>query len=257
MNKVMENKNSLIKFKFGEKEYTITSPTSKILRESRFKSSKVFTEAIREGFYTRRKLEILFKEENTEISILTAHAQKKEELFKLIADVTKEAEEETDANRLDYLATLLKFYREALIQEDLSLNNLFNNTAEQMAEEERINFLTYSLIREESGAKLWESYDAFLDDSQFELVEHCKYQVLCWDMRLDPNWEKELPEAKYTKKAEDIRKEEENKKSMALSKEEVIKPTEPDLEVVPIKEVEPEVKRKKRGPKVSKQVDKK
>ena len=201
-------------FKFEDKTYVILSPSVAIIRESRYKYSKAFTSAIKEGLYSRKKLEALLRHQNAEV--LEDHFNRRADLLKAYAEAREYFEEykgKTEPEQMEAYLGLMRSAKENLIQEDLSMNNLFANTAEQLAEEDRINFMTYSLVRyEDSFTKIWDSFDEFMDDPQFELVEHCKYQVMCWDFKLDPeittrNPEKDL-EDMISKVRDDVTKKE-------------------------------------------------
>ena len=234
-------------FKFEDKNYVILSPSISIIRESRYRYSKAFTSAIKEGLYSRKKLEALLRHQNAEV--LEDHFNKRADLLKSYAEAREYFEEykgKNEPEQMEAYLGLMRSAKESLIQEDLSMNNLFANTAEQLSEEDRINFMTYSLVRyEENFTKIWDSFEDFMDDPQFELVEHCKYQVMCWDFKLDPeittkNQEKELEDmiskvrsdkTKLEAEVLETKKIEEDKIESALEKKE----TEVSVKTLPKK----------------------
>jgi hypothetical protein len=225
-------------FKFEDKNYIILSPSVSVIREARYRYSKAFTSAIKEGLYSRKKLEALLRHQNAEV--LEDHFNRRADLLKSYAESRQYFEEEKSKNnpeQMEAFLGLMRSAKESLIQEDLSMNNLFANTAEQLAEEDRINFLTYSLIRyEENYTKIWESFDEFLEDPQFELVEHCKYQVMCWDFKLDPeisnkNLEKDLEDMISKVREGNLKKEEVLVPQKDVEKEEKVEVEEKELVV--------------------------
>lgn len=213
----MENTVKIInEFEFESLKYKVVEPTANILREAKYKYTKAFTDAIKQGFYTKKKLELILKEDHADI--INAHVSKRAELIKLMSDTQKAIDVSEDPDQVAYFAELMKIYRETLINEDVSMNVLFQSTAETLAEDERVNFLIYSLIRSDSGEMLWNSYEDFLNDGRYYLIEACKYQILCWDYKLDPNWEAKLPEASAIKKVDQLRKKKEQAKQLEESK---------------------------------------
>lgn len=189
-------------FKFDNKVYNIVEPNLQVVRESKYRYSKSFTDAIKQGFYTKKKLEMVLKEGHADL--IESHIDKRAKVIREMASTQTEISNSNDPDRLKYLAELMKIYREALFQEDLSMKSLFDATADSMADEERLNFLTYSLTRDENGTRLWESYEEFLEDNNFTFVEACRYELMCWEYKIDPNWQDSLPETEAIKKAESI-----------------------------------------------------
>jgi hypothetical protein len=184
------------------KTFNIVEPNLQIVRESKYKFSKVFTDAIKAGFYTRKKLEAVLKEGHQDL--ITDHIEKRTKILTEMAETQNEIQTCVDPLRLKFLAELLRIYRETLFQEDLSMKSLFDSTADSMADEERINYLTFSLVRDEAFKNLWETFDEYLQDTNYSFIETCRYELMCWEYKIDPNWQDTLPESAAIQKAESI-----------------------------------------------------
>lgn len=199
----VENKFKILKeFNIDDKVFYIVEPTLNIVRDSKYNFSKTFTDSLKSGFYTRKKLEMILKQDH--VDIIQNHIDKRSELLQEMVKIQGEIETCQDAIQLRYLAEILRINREAIFQEDLSMKSMFDSTADSLADEERINFLTFSLTKTSDFKPIWISYDDFLNDNDYVFVERCRYEVLCWEYKIDPNWQKTLPETEALKRADSM-----------------------------------------------------
>lgn len=189
-------------FVADDKTYHIVEPNLNIVRESKYRFSKKFTDSIKEGFYTKKKLESVLKEGHADL--IDSHIEKRSKLLTDMAETQKQISESQDPIKLRFLAELMRIYREAIFQEDLSMKSLFDSTADVMADEERINYLTFSLTRDDELNPLWDSYEDYLSDNNYPFVEACRYELMCWEYKIDPNWQETLPETAAMHKAQSI-----------------------------------------------------
>lgn len=229
----MENKNEINgkkiarEFSFDEKKFIILEPTLNILRESKYKYSNAYTAAAKAGLYSQKKLETLLREEQSDV--IDDFLSRRAELLKNLTDTQDLLEKAQDPNEILALAEMVKICREGLVREEMSMNNIFAITIEQLAEEDRVNFLTYSLVKDAEGKDIWKSFETFLDDNNFSFIDACKYNVYCWDFKVDPLWRNSLPEelaiekakklmAETVEKAEPVKQEEEIKAEVKREK---------------------------------------
>jgi hypothetical protein len=221
----VNNKNIAKTFKVEDKEYIILEPSLNILREAKFRYSKSYTDAVKGGLYTRKKLETLLREEQSDV--INDHISRRSELLKNLTDTQDLLNASTSPDQTLYLAELVRVCRESLLQEDMSMNNLFASTAEQLADEDRINYLTFSLVKLGDGKDLWNTFEEFMNDNRFNLIDTCKYNIYCWDFKVDPQWRNSLPEEIAIKKVELLKyqEQEEEKQKELQVKEPIIKKT--------------------------------
>jgi hypothetical protein len=220
----MERKDRIVRaFEVENLKLQLIEPTVSSIREAKYNYSKKFTEYLKQGFYTRRKLESLLDTENS--GYVKNHLERREELLKAISEVNKLIESEKDPEKLEALAGIMSLYRNYLLQEDTSMNSIFSNTVETMAEEDRLNYLTTTMIKKEDGIFLWNSLEDLLQESNYGLVESCKYQVSCWEYNLDPAWEDSLPESIAILRAKKLREDLETTSKETIKSEPIKKQT--------------------------------
>lgn len=235
-------------FSFGEVDYVVLAPTISSVREAKYVYAKSFTDALKQGFLTKKKMEsTLFLADK---EIFQSYMDRRSELLKLMNDTDIAINEKSEPDELEYLAELMSAYRDNLLQEDMNLSNLFANTADQLAEDDKINFLAFSLIRKKDLSKIWQTYEEYTAQTDAAFVEVCKYQIMCLDYNLNPDWEKGLPENVAREKATQLRvaQKKENEKLEAELESKKVKTAE-----IVKEEVKPEIE----GEKVEKKVRKK
>lgn len=201
--KMNKQRKVLSEFTYENKKFKLVQPTVKIMKEAKHRHTKVFTNCLKEGFYTKRKLEAQLSD--GDFDVIQDHLTRRGEILKLFTETQSQLDLSEDPAEIDYLAELLSLYRSSLVQEDNSMNVVYSNTADQMSEDERLNFLMYSLIKNEDLSNVWDSYSDFEEDPDFDFTEQCRYQLMCWEYSLNPNWEENLPETEAKKKANVIR----------------------------------------------------
>ena len=197
-----ENKEP-VKFKLEDKEYIIAKPSVSVLREAKFKYNKAFTNAIASGFYTRKNLELILK--SKEVNIIEDYNKRRDDLFKDALQVQLKISKSDDPNELDQLGMDLQYIRQAMVADNSYMDNLFSNCAEQIADDERLDYLTFKLVRNSDNTPIWNSIEEFLEDDRFEFVEHCKFQVICWTYKINPEDNEKEPSQEAFDKADKIR----------------------------------------------------
>jgi len=207
----MDNKSKdskkLAVFTYNDKEYYITKPTVKVLRESKHQHSKAFTKALREGLPTKQQFHKSLIENDPDL--FKEYADRKMEIIKYMTETEELLDKALTALEINHFSDLLEMYRDTITQEDLAVEQLYSHTAEAFAEDSRINFLIYSMLRDSEGRVVWDSIDLFEEEDDYEFIDHVKYQLTCWEYNLDPSWKENLPETKGRAKAEELRKLEE------------------------------------------------
>lgn len=210
----MKSNKFAAEFKHEEQHFKLLKPSSAVIREAKFIHSKTFTQSIKDGLFTRRKMESVLK--TGDINVVDEYNARRNELLRLYTETRDIAEQNNNPDELISLVGLMAIYRDRLIQEDLSMNSILGNTADQVAEDDRINYLTSQLIVDAEGKKVWNTLDDFLQDTRYEFVEQCKYHVFCWSYSVDPeNNNANEVEQTLLKKAQDIRTESKELKTKA------------------------------------------
>lgn len=185
--------------------FNILRPNSKVNREARFIYTRRFTEALKGGFLTKKRLEAILKGEVGGVDVLANHVSRRAEILEQYADILRAAELSELPEELDMYSDMLVIYRNQLMEEDISINSLFQNTAEQIADDDEICFLVSELTIDPSGKRVWESLEALMSDDRSELVEAAKYQVMCFKYGINPKETYSGAETKFKEKAEALR----------------------------------------------------
>jgi hypothetical protein len=226
----MESKiKTVSEFEVEGVKYRLIFPNVTTIRDANFKHRKAFTDALKNGFYTKKKLELILQE--GDINVIKNHVDRRAEILKQYYDASVLVDKAETSENLEFLAEILRTHRESFVQEDMSMNSLFANTAEQLAEDERVNYLCSRLIRHDDYSPVWDTYEDYLDDNNYVFIERCKYEVLKWDYNLAGEDTESQPEFKALKKAESIRKAaEEKEKEESVTKEVIEEKVETPVE---------------------------
>ena len=206
----MEKSRIFREFSFNNQEFYVKTPSLNILREAKYAYAKSFTDAIKRGFLTKKKMEITLMQADPEI--LKEYTTRRAEILKSMMDAEEEMGKAQLSEDLEYLAEVMSIYRNTLLQEDMNLSSLFSNTADQLAEDDKINFLVFSLIYKKTGEQVWKTISELLEAIDDVFIEACKYQIMCLDYNLKPDWDKDLPEYKTRTRALEMRTLEEKAK---------------------------------------------
>jgi len=224
---------------FGPDEeivYYIEQPTAEDIRGADWQYSKTYTQCLVEGITTSAEM----------IDILTRRGiigsefeQRAVELSQnLGAKITLlETTEDFDVKRELSIETARA--REELFQWNQRLNGPMNNTAEQISDDARLEYLTSTMVFNEAGERVWGSFDIYLKEKSQALALRARYEVMLYLQGLDADFIDQTPEAvamrevelDIIEKAEDVLRaeavalEEETKKSEGAEEAQATKKT--------------------------------
>ena len=203
-----------------ETTYILKQPTARVVRDSRWRYSVVYNQALKEGLLTERQMsELLNPEEDTlsaknqtsdkDISRLTS-------MYIRAGILQQELDEEEDFDAKRNIAQRLSELRQEIFQEETSLKAPYNNTAEQRAEEARLDFLLFNMVFNKSGERVWDTEEDFEEDTNVLLCETAKVHLIYWMNDLPEDWQENLPETKILREGleKDIKQATEFKKQI-------------------------------------------
>lgn len=201
-------KNIIRKFKVEDQEYTLIKPNARISREAKLAYTKAWTQAIKEGFFLKEDLKKLLRDKNN--SFVDENEAQQDELRNKIVELQEilDNSKNLTADEMENAATLLASYRAALIETDKILNEILSNTAESIAEEEKFLVLIAGCTLNSQGNKVWDSLESLLDEKDVDLVANAKFEMLCVEYQIEPDWQKNLPEYKAIEEIKNKREEE-------------------------------------------------
>lgn len=177
-----------------QKTYYISDPSGEDIRKADWNYSKVFNQALADGFPTQAQmLEILKKRglisdeyttevEKTRIGLAAA-------LFRL-----ENLTDDSDDSEREGLAIEVAEYRDALFRLNQRVNGPLGNTCENLAEDARTEYLTSRIIQKQDGARLWPVFDDYLHEQQPGLCIKSRFEVMLWLQGLESNFLENTPE---------------------------------------------------------------
>lgn len=189
-----------IEFEVDGTKYQIKSPSSRVTQEASRRYSIEFTKCLREGIMTQEQMKDFLMEHK----VWTEEDEKEEqEITKKIADLEVEIFRGSPRKKK---VTLEEGRKKSLEMRELRSRyaNLLSerqsyesNTAENIADNARFDFLVSECTFNEDNTKVYNSYEDYLEKSSDELA-FTAASVLAKNMyQLDDNFQKNLPENRF------------------------------------------------------------
>jgi hypothetical protein len=186
----------------GEDEttkYFIETPTAEDIRGADWQYSKTYTQCLVEGITTSAEM----------MDILTRRGiigpefeQRANELAQNLAEAIADLDMSADFNEKRERSLKVAQAREELYQWNQRLNGPMNNTAEQMSDDARLEYLTSRMVVNEAGDKVWDSYDHYLKEKSQSLALRARFEVMLYLQGLDSDFLEKTPEAKAMREVE-------------------------------------------------------
>lgn len=159
----MDETKNFVKFELDDKKYTVIKPTNKIRKQSDAIYAKAYREAIGNGFLLNVEIDKILEERNLTDNDITKERTK---LVKQIRDleVILAKEEYSSVEEGKEVAFKIKDLRSQLINADTAKSELNKLSADNLAENKRFAFLSYSCISSDDGKPVWSSFEEYEDD---------------------------------------------------------------------------------------------
>lgn len=183
----------------GTKTYYLGLPTSEQIRKAEWHYSKMYNKALVEGVSTTAEMmDILTKR-----GIYGPDYEKKlQELQVDVAIKIAAMQNEQDTDAKAELAREVERLRDDLYRWNQRLTGPLSNSCEQMAEDAKTEYLTSVVVQDESGDLVWESYDAFVAESNQGLALKARFEVMLWLQGLDADFLEKTPERTVLREVE-------------------------------------------------------
>jgi len=215
--------------------YFIANPTGEDIRKADWQYSKIYNQAILDDLLTQSQMIDLLKKqgvvsENYANEVEEARARLAAELYKLesLPDSTPDVDLEDAA--LSVAAT-----RDELFRLNQRVNGPMGNTCENIAEDARVEFLTSRVVQTKEGIKLWEDYNAYLNEENTALSVKSRFEVMLWMQGLNSDFLDNTPEQQALREVNQKRVEE----ALASLKEEREEEDYPENTEVEVLELPP------------------
>ena len=179
----------------GEPEhYFIADPSGEDVRKADWQYSKIFNQALADGFPTQAQMVDVLKErgiisddytkevEQTRIELATALFR----LDNLLPDATDFDREQT--------AIEVAALRDKLFRLNQRVNGPLANTCENLAEDARIEFLTSRIIQKQDGIRVWKDFETYRATDNTPLTVKSRFEVMLWLQGLESNFLEKTPE---------------------------------------------------------------
>lgn len=182
-----------------ETKYYIETPTAEDIRGADWQYSKTYTQCLVEGITTSAEM----------MDILTRRGiigpefeQRANELSEKLAEAIAGLESTDDMNAKRELSVKVARAREELFQWNQRLNGPMNNTAEQISDDARLEYLTSVMVVNEKDEKVWESYNNYLKEKSQALALRARFEVMLYLQGLDSDFLEQTPEAQAMREVE-------------------------------------------------------
>ncbi len=177
-----------------EVSYFIAQPNAADIRKADWQYSKIYNQAIVDGFLTQAQMIDLLKDKGI---LSDDYAEKVEttriglasELFKL--ENIKEDSEEVER---EAIALEIARLRDELFALNQQVNGPMGNTCENLAEDGRTEYLTSRIVQIQDGSHLWEDFDTYQNEENSTLSVKSRFEVMLWIQGLDSNFLENTPE---------------------------------------------------------------
>ena len=189
------------RFFFGsdDNKYFIEAPTAENIRGADWQYSKTFTQCLVEGITTSAEM----------VDILTRRGiigpefeQRAVELSDKLRAKINLLEQASDIDIKRELSLDVARAREELFQWNQRLNGPMNNTAEQISDDARLEYLTSAMVVKEDSKRVWDSYDSYLKEKSQALALRARFEVMLYLQGLSSDFLDQTPEARAMREVE-------------------------------------------------------
>ena len=176
--------------------YFIANPTGEDIRKADWQYSKIYNQAIVDGFLTQAQMVEVLKEKKIISDDYTERLDRirtslAAELFKLENLLDEASDDEKEAVALE-VASL----RDELFRINQMVNGPMGNTCENLAEDARTEYLTSRIIQTKDSKKVWEDFQDYRDEDNTALCVKSRFEVMLWMQGLGSDFLENTPEQK-------------------------------------------------------------
>jgi len=182
-----------------ETKYYIETPTAEDIRGADWQYSKTYTQCLVEGITTSAEMMDILTRRGI---IGSEFEQRANELAEKLADAIAALEATSDLDAKRELSINVARAREELFQWNQRLNGPMNNTAEQISDDARLEYLTSSMVVDKDVEKVWDGYNTYLKEKSQALALRARFEVMLYLQGLESDFLDQTPEAQAMKEVE-------------------------------------------------------
>lgn len=183
------------RFFFGpdeETKYYIEPPSADDIRGADWQYSKIYTKCLIDGITTSAEMVDIL----TMRGIIGPEFEKRvTELSEKLAEKIALLEQATDSTTKQEIAVEVARAREELFQWNQRLNGPMNNTAEQISDDARLEYLTSAMVVNANGNRVWDSYETYLKEKSQALPLRARFEIMLYLQGLESDFLDQTPEA--------------------------------------------------------------
>ena len=183
----------------GETKYFIESPTAEDIRGADWQYSKTYTQCLIEGITTSAEMMDILTRRGI---IGSEFEQRVNELSTNLYTAIAELDKATGIDIKRELSRAVAKAREELFQWNQRLSGPMNNTAEQISDDARLEYLTSAIVVKEDKSRIWKTYNDYLKEKSQSLALKARFEVMLFLQGLDSDFLEQTPEAKAMKEVE-------------------------------------------------------
>jgi hypothetical protein len=181
------------------KTFYIAPPTADDIRGADWQYSKFYTKCLMEDIPTSAEM----------LDILTRRGiigpefeQRANELSLKLANAVAALDNSEDIDDKRRLSIAVARAREELFQWNQRLNGPMNNTAEQISDDSRLEYLTSCMVVDKDGNRIWDNYSDYLTEKNQALALKARFEVMLYLQGLDSDFLEQTPEAMAMREVE-------------------------------------------------------
>ena len=175
-----------------ETKYYIEPPSAEDIRGADWQYSKTFTQCLIEGITTSAEMMDILTRRGI---IGEEFTQRANELSQKLAEKIAKLGEIKDIDEKREQSLEVAKARDELFQWNQRLNGPMNNTAEQISDDARLEYLTSAMVVDEDNNRVWDSYDTYLREKSQALAMRARFEVMLYLQGLDSDFLENTPEA--------------------------------------------------------------
>ena len=179
--------------------YFIGDPTGADIRKADWQYSKVFNQALTDGFPTSAQMveeltkrEVIGEAFNAQVQ--EARIQLATSLFRL-----ENMPEDEDDSEKEGTAIEVSQCRERLFRLNQRINGPMGNTCENLGDDARNEYLTSRVIEYKDNKKVWPTFEDYLQEPNTALTVKARFEVMLWLQGLDSDFIENTPEQRALK----------------------------------------------------------
>jgi hypothetical protein len=175
----------------GDK-YFIDNADIDSVRQADWHYSKTYNEALLAGVTTMAQMQDILEERDI---VGKKYEEKRQSLIKELDEKIALLNSAKTIEEKRELAEQVEDVRNRLFRHNQRASSPMSNTCEQLAEDARIEYLTSAMVKDDAGANVWDSYEAYKTTTNPTLAMRARYEVMLALQGLQSDFLDKTPEA--------------------------------------------------------------